>query len=404
MKRIMRLSTAAAMLAVAVAAVAGGQSDNNETAVAVAPSGSGAASAVANPALLPEEKPPRGAAGQFSTDFSRHTISYDDVLSGGPPKDGIPAVDNPQFTTVDAANEWLRPNEPVVLVEVGDVAKAYPLQVLTWHEIVNDEVGGVPISVTFCPLCNTAIGFEREFDGQVLDFGTTGRLRFSNLIMYDRQTETWWQQATGDGIAGRYAGSRLNFYPANIVSWDDFRATHPDAEVLSRDTGYSRAYGRNPYAGYDDITSSPFLYRGPRTPGELAPMARVLTVELDGDTVAYPYSLLEEAQVVNDTVAERPVAIFWQAGTASALDASSIADGRDVGTGVAFDRMVDGQLLEFEWTGEVIRDTQSNSVWNLLGEAIEGPLAGEQLQAVVSINHFWFSWAAFRPDTRVFES
>ena len=358
--------------------------------------------AAVSPALLDEESPPSGAARQFNTDFSRHTVPYRDVLSGGPPKDGIPAIDNPRFVTVEAAAAWLGPQEPVVLVEVGEAAKAYPLQVLTWHEIVNDEVGGVPLSITFCPLCNTAIGFQREFDGQILDFGTTGRLRYSNLIMYDRQTETWWQQATGEGIAGRYAGSRLIFYPANIISWEEFSNRYPQAEVLSRDTGYQRAYGRNPYAGYDNINSSPFLYRGPRTPDALLPMARVLTVDLDGDTVAYPYEVLEQSLVIDDTVAEQAITVFWQPGTASALDSDSIAAGRDVGTGAAFSRDLDGQLLDFEWQRDTIRDRQTSSSWSLLGEATAGPLQGSKLSPVVSVNHFWFSWAAFRPETRVY--
>ena len=380
--------------AVAVAVLAGG------AVLLVAAPAPG--TAAANPELLAEEPAPRGAAREFKTDFTRHTIPYSDVLSGGPPKDGIPSIDNPNFVSVADADGWLGELEPVVLVEAGGVAKAYPLQVLTWHEIVNDEVGGVPISVTFCPLCNTAIGFQREFDGQVLDFGTTGRLRYSNLIMYDRQTETWWQQATGAGVAGQYAGSQLAFYPANIVSWQEFRDRYPDAEVLSRNTGYSRAYGRNPYAGYDNINNRPFLYRGPRTPEELLPMARVLTVDLPDEAVAYPYETLEALHVINDTVAHTPITVFWQPGTASALDSGSIAAGRDVGTGASFSRAVDGEVLDFEWTDGQIRDRQTASTWSLLGEATAGPLQGSKLEAVVSINHFWFSWAAFRPETRVY--
>ncbi len=360
--------------------------------------------AVTDPELLAEEAAPRGAGREFKTDFTRHTVPYSDVLSGGPPKDGIPSIDNPQFVSVADADGWLGELEPVVLVEAGGAAKAYPLQVLTWHEIVNDEVGGVPISVTFCPLCNTAIGFQREFDGQVLDFGTTGRLRYSNLIMYDRQTETWWQQATGAGIAGKYAGSQLGFYPANIVSWQDFRERYPDADVLSRDTGYSRSYGRNPYAGYDNINNRPFLYRGPRTPEELPPMARVLTVDLPEEAVAYPYETLETARVINDTVAQTPITLFWQPGTASALDSGSIAAGRDVGTGASFNRSLEGEVLDFEWSDGAIRDRQTSSTWSLLGEATAGPLEGSKLEAVVSINHFWFSWAAFRPETRIYVS
>src|SRR6266511_3565983 len=231
------------------------------------------------PPLLPDEPPPARAESEFKTDFSKHSIPYSEILSGGPPKDGIPALKDPQFVSVTDADAWLKPLEPVILVQVGEDAKAYPIQILIWHEIANDTVGGEPLVVTFCPLCNTAIAFKRTVNGQVLDFGTTGRLRYSNLIMYDRQTETWWQQATGEAIAGELTGANLRFRPAAIIAWSDFKHAHPDGAVLSRDTGFQRNYGQNPYTGYDDVNNTPFLYHGPQTPGKLSPVARVLTVD-----------------------------------------------------------------------------------------------------------------------------
>jgi hypothetical protein len=354
--------------------------------------------------FLPEEPAPSGAEREFSTDFNIHTVPYSEILSGGPPKDGIPAIDDPKFVTVEQADEWLQPQEPVILFEQNGDARAYPLQILMWHEIVNDVVGGDPVMVTFCPLCNTGIAFERTFEGQVLDFGTSGRLRFSNLIMYDRQTETWWQQASGTGIAGEFAGRQLTFLPASIIGWADFKAAHPAGKVLSRDTGYRRDYGRNPYVGYDDVNRSPFLYDGPRTPGQLPSMARVLTVDLDGEAVAYPYDVLQEAQVVNDAVAGVEVVAIWQSGTASALDGAGVASGNDVGAGAVFLRELGGQTLDFRLDGDRIVDERTGSEWNVLGQAISGPLSGSQLTPVVSVNHFWFSWAAFKPETRVFEA
>jgi len=288
------------------------------------------------------------------------------------------------------------------LVQVGDDARAYPIQIFMWHEIVNDTIGGVPVTVTYCPLCNTGVAFERTFDGQVLDFGTTGRLRYSNLIMYDRQTETWWQQATGEAIAGEFTGRQLTFVPASMISWDDFKATYPDGKVLSRDTGYSRNYGRNPYTGYDDVNRSPFLYVGPETPGTLPPMARVVTVDLNGEAVGYPYDVLQEVHVVNDTVGGVPIVVLWAPGTASALDAGSVAGGDDVGAATTFSRELDGQTLTFVFDGDRIVDEQTGTEWDVLGQAVSGSLAGSQLTPVVSINHFWFSWAAFRPETRVY--
>jgi hypothetical protein len=356
----------------------------------------------ASPTLLPEEPPPPGT-GQFATDFSQHSVPYSEILSGGPPKDGIPAIDSPQFVSVGEADAWLKPQEPVILFQLGDDVRAYPIQILMWHEIVNDTVGGVPVTVTFCPLCNTAIAFERTLDGRVLDFGTTGRLRFSNLVMYDRQTESWWQQASGEAIAGEFTGRQLKFLPASIISWADFKAAYPEGEVLSRETGYSRNYGHNPYTGYDDVNRSPFLYRGPQTPGVLPAMARVLTVDLHGEAVAYPYDVLQEVHVVNDSVGGTPLLVLWTPGTASALDASNVASGRDVGASNAFSRELEGRTLTFAFKGDQITDEETGSEWNVLGQAVNGPLAGSQLTPVVGINHFWFSWAAFKPETRVYQ-
>jgi hypothetical protein len=353
--------------------------------------------------LLPAESPPRGAENEFNTDFSKHSVPYSEILSGGPPKDGIPPIDEPQFIPANEADEWLDDREPVVFVQVNDEAKAYPIQILMWHEIVNDTLGGKPLIVSFCPLCNTAIALERTLDGQVLDFGTTGRLRFSNLIMYDRQTETWWQQATGDAIVGELTGKQLTFYPASIISWADFKNEYPDGSVLSRETGFPRDYGRNPYTGYDDINQSPFLFQGDPTPGQLPPMARVLTLDLNSETVAYPYDMLSVEHVVNDTVGSEPAVIFWTEGTASALDSSSVAGGRDVGSAAAFSRQLDDIVLDFSYDDEHIRDEQTGSTWNVFGQATQGELKGKQLTPLVSINHFWFSWAAFRPETRIYQ-
>ena len=353
--------------------------------------------------LSPDESPPARAKNEFKTDFSKHTVPYSEILSGGPPKDGIPALKDPQFVSVADADGWLKPKEPVILVQVGDDARAYPIQILIWHEIANDTVGGEPLVVTFCPLCNTAIAFKRTVNGQVLDFGTTGRLRYSNLIMYDRQTETWWQQATGEAIAGELTGMQLEFYPATIIAWQDFKTSYPDGTVLSRETGYPRDYGHNPYIGYDDVNNPPFLYQGPATPDQLPPVARVLTIDLNGEAVAYPYETLEKMGAVNDTVGGEAVVVFWQAGTVSPLDSATTASGRDVGAAAAFSRQLDGQTLSFTFVEEKIIDDQTKSEWNILGQAIVGELKGKRLTSLVSINHFWFSWAAFKPQTRIYQ-
>jgi hypothetical protein len=367
-----------------------------------APTSSPADMPAPTPTLLPRENPPAGATAEFRTDFSKHVVPYREILSGGPPKDGIPALDHPRFVGVPEADRWLTADEPVIALQVGADARAYPVQILIWHESVNDTVGGVPLAVSYCPLCNTAIAFERTVHGRVLDFGTTGRLHFSNLIMYDRQTETWWQQATGLAIAGTLTGTQLVFRSAALLSWAAFKAAHPSGRVLSRDTGYHRPYGENPYTGYDTVDQRPFLFTGPATPRALPPMARVLTVTLRGDAVAYPFALLRKVHVVDDTIGRTPVVVLWTPGTSSPLDATTIAGGRDVGAATVYRRTVTGRPLTFAFARGRFIDKQTGSVWTQLGRAIRGPFAGAVLQPVVAVNHFWFSWAAFRPRARLY--
>ncbi len=339
----------------------------------------------------------------WKTDFGRHSVPLAEIASGGPPKDGIPAIDRPELIRASEADAWLRPREPVILVERDGDARAYPLQILIWHEIVNDTIGGIPVAITFCPLCHTAIAFDRRVGGRVLDFGTTGKLRFSDLVMYDRQTESWWQQASGEAIVGALTGVRLIPLPAQIISWATFKQAYPGGEVLSRRTGFQRAYGQNPYVGYDDLASSPFLYRGPTDP-RLRPMERVVTVSLGAEAVAYPFRILDNVRVVNDTVGGTPIAVFFEKGVASALDRSDIASSRDIGTAGVFARALDGRVLSFALADGRVIDTQTASRWTILGTAVEGPLKGKRLAPVVHAQYFWFSWAVFQPKTRVYPS
>ncbi len=360
---------------------------------------------------------PRDASGQdrpsiagrddWKTDFGKHTVPLEEFASGGPPKDGIRSIDRPSFVSVREADRWFEDREPVAVVKVSEEVKAYPLSILIWHEIVNDEIGGLPVTVTFCPLCNTTIAFDRNFDGQVLEFGTTGQLRHSDLVMYDRQTETWWQQATGEGLVGEYAGERLTLVPATVMSWRDVKEQRPSARVLSRDTGFPRdvtkRYGTNPYQGYDR-GSGPGrqFFRVGRKDGRLKAMERVVALEHDDEYLAVPFSILAVERVADVRVRGLNVVVFWAPGTASALDNSTIADGRDVGSSSAFSPEFGGRRLRFEPAGDGrFRDRETRSIWNLSGRAIAGELAGAQLTEIVHGNHFWFAWAVFRPDTEI---
>jgi Protein of unknown function (DUF3179) len=311
-----------------------------------------------------ESTPPEIAAfvrQGWKTDFARHSVPLDEIRSGGPSKDGIPAIDRPRFVAATKADRWLEPREPVIALTIGDETRAYPIQILIWHEIVNDELAGVPVAVTFCPLCNTAIVFDRRVDGRTLDFGTTGKLRHSDLVMYDRQTESWWQQFGGEAIVGRYTGTELEHVPARIVSWDEFKREHADGRVLSRSTGHDRPYGSNPYEGYDEVTTRPPFGADNLDDERLAPKDRVVYIDRGREAVAIPFSVLERRRVVRVDVGGHRLVVLWRPNVASALDSASIASGRDVGAAEVRER---GKLVPFD-------------------------------------EPFWFAVAAFRPDVRV---
>jgi hypothetical protein len=280
------------------------------------------------------------------TDFSRHSVPFTEVKSGGPPKDGIPAIDAPRFERLadGKSSGWsaaLDDIEPVIAVSIGDDARAYPLRVLIWHEIANDSIGGTAVVVTYCPLCNAALVFERLVDGRILDFGTTGKLLNSDLVMYDRQTESWWQQFTGEGIVGAMTGQHLRLIPSRLESFDRFRRRFPAGQVLVPSSPDARDYGRNPYVGYDATGQRPFLYDG-SLPEGVEPMARVVAVEtMPGRYEAWTLSLLRSKGIVRSA----SLLLQWQPGQASALDKASIRTGRDVGNVIVQeavgDRLVD---------------------------------------------------------------
>jgi hypothetical protein len=313
--------------------------------------------------------PPASLTSGWTTDFSQHSVPFSEIESGGPPKDGIPAIDTPRFVTVDEV-DFLEDVEPVILVDLDGAKRAYPIQILIWHEIVNDELDGTPLSVTFCPLCNTAIVFDRRVDGRLLDFGTTGNLRNSDLVMYDRQTESWWQQFSGEAIVGELNGTKLTQLPARIVPWSELRRDHADAEVLARPgdvktpgdpTLRERPYGSNPYTGYDDVSSPPFFPAQNLDDVRLQPKERVVFLESGTDAVAVPFTALRERREIEVELDGRTLVVRWAPGVASPLDEGEIAGGEDVGAATVTEN---GEPVAFH-------------------------------------EPFWFAVAAFRPDARV---
>lgn len=328
-------------------------------------------------------------------------VDLADIRSGGPPPDGIPSIDEPSFIAPSAV-DFLGENEPVLAIDIDGDARAYPVQILMWHEIVNDTVAGAPVAVTYCPLCNSAVAYDRRIDGRVLEFGTSGSLWNSALVMFDRQTETLWSHFTGQAIVGELTGIELERYPVATVPWGAWRDAHPQGLVLGLDTGFDRDYGRNPYPGYDDVASEPFLFEG-EVDGRYTAMTRMVGIEADGAALGVPLVHLQQVRVVNGSLGEKPVVVFWEPGTASALDAGDVADGDDVGATGAFTPIVDGDVLEFEFDGTAVVDTATGSTWDIFGRATSGPLAETHLDAVPHVDTFWFAWSTFRPDTEIID-
>ena len=345
------------------------------------------------------------ASGAWLTDWTRRTIDLEELQVGIPssdPRDSIPPLDAPEYESVRSAAAWLDDREPGVLFTEGDDSRFFPLRILTFHEVVNDTIGARPVVVTFCPLCNTAVVFDSRVDGEALRLGVSGLLRNSDLVMWDSATDSLWQQINGEGIVGAHAGAQLELLSSSVVRWGDFADAFPDGQVLSQQTGFSRNYGQNPYEGYSSSTR-PFLFEGDvdeRYPA----LERVVGVTVTGDDKAFPFSVIAEAKVVNDVVGGRPIVVLWGAeDTADALDSSDITEGQSVGTGVAFFRTLDGQVLTFDSVGpDRFTDAETGSTWDLLGRAIDGPLSGSQLDGAVHRNDFWFAWSAFNPQAPVF--
>ncbi|MEE8486541.1 MAG: DUF3179 domain-containing protein [Gemmatimonadota bacterium] len=355
-----------------------------------------------------EEERLRGS-DNWETDFSVASVPLSEIVAGGPPKDAIPAIERPKFVSVDVAGGWLFERDPILIVEIDGEVKGYPLGILIWHEIVNDQLAGVPLVVTFCPLCNAALVFDGRLGGRVLDFGTTGRLRQSDMVMYDRQTESWWQQAVGEAIVGFLTGETLTMIPANTLGWDRARQLYPDMRVLSRDTGFpsytsSGRYGQNPYKNYDS-RDGPFkrFFQG-RITADLPAMERVAAID-HGNGWAATFSDLKEKGTAHGTLEDWEFVVFWASGAASALDKTRISAGRNIGQTAAFLRIVDGQTLTFEATGDgFYTDHETGTTWDLAGRATNGPLAGARLEPIPHGNHFWFAWTAFRPQSAMWSA
>lgn len=351
------------------------------------------------PVTLGGDQPSFDRSG-WRTDFSRRTAPLEEIHTGGAQRDGIPPIDEPRAVSQRAALRSLVGREPVLAVEAGGRTRAYPVRTLVWHEIVNDRLGGRPIGVTYSPLGNASLVFDRRVRGRELSFGSTGNLRRSNLVMWDRQTETWWQQLSAEAIVGRLAGERLRPLPAQTLSWAEFKRRHPDGDVLARDPGGERDYERNPYLGYDRPLSRPHLFRG-RLDQRLAPKERVVALLGAEPPVVVPFARLRRDPAIEVDTGSTPAVVLYEADAASPIDADSLSRARAVGTAAPFDRRVRGRALSFSRRGGAFVDRETGSTWESSGRAVRGPLRGTSLRPLRHDEPFWFVLAAFEPEARI---
>lgn len=319
----------------------------------------------------------------METNGVKHIIPLDKIRGGGPPMDGIPSIDNPVFASVDNS-QFMSNSDTVIGLEVNGTSKAYPLSILVWHEIVNDEIGGIPVSVTYCPLCYTNQVFERVIDGETVEFGTSGKLYNSNLLMYDRLTESYWSQALGMAVTGKLTGYKLNLIPFDVITWGDWKILHPDTLVLTTDTGHIRAYTTDPYGNY--YTEPRIMFPVDHEDDRMHPKEIILGFNYDNVYKAYKQSDVESNVIINDSIDKTPVMLI------SLFSQNSRA----------FERTLDGEVLDFDYVENKIIDKQTNSEWNYDGLSISGQYSGKQLKRLPMEPGFWFEWAAFHPNTLVY--
>jgi Protein of unknown function (DUF3179) len=319
-------------------------------------------------------------------DEPKHVVPLDKIVSGGPPPDGIPSIDNPKFVSVEEADKFLQDGDQVVGLNINGDIRAYPLQILVWHEIVNDNVGGVPVAVTYCPLCFTNQVFDRTVQGQTVEFGTSGKLYNSNLVMYDRTSNSLWSQALGQAIVGNHAGIKLDRIPFDVAFWKEWKQLYPDTKVLSRDTGSTRPYGADPYGNY--YTSNDLFFPVSNKDDRLGLKEIVVGLENAGQFKAYKLQQIEDSKVINNRIGGKSIALF-------SLHPFMVR---------VFNSTLNGQNIEFrvDKNNSKITDKQTGSEWNFDGSAISGSMKGKQLTRLPFDEGFWFEWVAFHPRTALY--
>ncbi len=353
---------------------------------------------------------PRNTAYQWSTDTTNHVVNLSEIILVLPRK-AFPAIDYPGFIGKEKGLASFFRHEPVISIALNGEAKAYPLNMLTMHEMSNDSLGGIPILPTYCPLCNSSVVYDRRLthngENYLLNFEVSGMLRNSGMVMADQQTETWWQQLTGQGIVGKLAGAMLEVVPSLVISVDEFFTRYPEGKILSPETGtrVQERYGTNPYIGYDKKENKPYerFYDHTKLDTRLPAMERVIDVKGKNNFKIYPFSIIAKKRVINDTYDGKPIVIFHSQKTVSILDSQQISESKAIGSVTVFSSMVEGKKLTFKKKRNKFMDQQTGSTWDVTGLCIKGKLKGKELIPEPHSNHFAFAWLTNYPDSEIYE-
>ncbi len=326
------------------------------------------------------------------------------------PRNSFPTINYPKFIGKKEGLSHFFEHEPVISVTIDGKSKAYPLNMLTMHEISNDSLSGVPILPTFCPLCNSSVVYDRRLTYQgiqyVLDFEVSGMLRNSDMVMADKQTETWWQQLIGTGIVGKLSGAELTIIPSLVISVKDFFERYPDGLILSPKTNTTseNAYGSNPYENYDSETNKPYkrFFNPVKLNSRLPAMERIIDLEGSNGYRIYPFSIISEEGVINDNYDGKNIVIFYTEETISVLDKKDISKSKSIGSATLFSSNLDGKILMFKKTKDGFVDSDTKSTWDITGRCIKGKMKGKELSLERYSNHFAFAWLAFHPESEIY--
>lgn len=355
-------------------------------------------------------KNPRNIPFNWKTDTTLTNIDLSELMVVLP-RGSFVVLNNPKFIGKAEGLKSFLAKEPVLSVEINGIAKAYPLNMLSIHEIANDTLAGIPILATFCPLCNAGIVYDRRLKHKekeyLLDFEVSGMLRKSDMVMADKQTETWWQQLEGKGIVGTLEGAELSVIPSLVISVEEFFNRYPNGKILSKKTGVPNAeesYGINYYKNYDDPNNKPYerFFSTDEVDPRLPAMERIVDIRSNGEFKVYPFSAVKKNGVINDQFNGKNVVLFYQPGTLSVLDEKEIKNSKDVGMVTVFKPYVDGQFLKFKKLNDKFIDENTSSVWDITGKCVSGKLAGKELEIEPHGNHFAFAWLAFHPETKIY--